>query len=192
MVIHAASLVAVQAQPAAAVTATVPDPPAAVIVCPAGAIDDAHVDGPAACSIVTARPATVSVPDRAAPVLRSTVNARLPLPLHAPDGRESDPTCAARGGPGAAAGAHDGNRIRASISADLDVERCNGEATRRRTLIDVDVLIFDGQGTPACRRVRVGRHSKTELTGALSGCRRRHDDPRHAGTRRSTCTRAPW
>ena len=79
--IHAAWLVAVQAQPVAAMTATVPDPPAAVTVWTAGVIDDAHVDARAACSIVTVTPATVSVPDRAAPALRSTVNARLPLPL---------------------------------------------------------------------------------------------------------------
>ena len=66
MVIHASLLVAVHAQPVAAVTATVPVPAAAVTFDDAGEI--VGVQGAAAWVTVNVLPPTVSVPVRDVPV----------------------------------------------------------------------------------------------------------------------------
>ena len=75
---HDALLVAVQPQPAPAVTATVPDPLVALVDCELGLIAKVHG---AACVTVKACPATVSVPVRSAPVFAAMVKFTVPLPL---------------------------------------------------------------------------------------------------------------
>src|SRR5206468_4252463 len=68
----------------AAVTATLPGPPASVIDCVVGAIEYVHDGAAADCVTVNACPAIVSVPVRAAPAFALTVNATVPLPLPEP------------------------------------------------------------------------------------------------------------
>src|SRR5207244_11559361 len=90
--VQASSAVAVPAQPAPAVTATLPLPPAASTAWLFGAIEYVHCGGGggggggtgAACETVNVWPATVSVPLRAAPLFAATVNATVPLPLPDP------------------------------------------------------------------------------------------------------------
>ena len=69
IVIHAALLAAVQAQPAPAVTPTLPLPPEAETEVLAGDIEYVH---PSAWFTVNVCPAIVAVPVRAAPVLAAT------------------------------------------------------------------------------------------------------------------------
>jgi hypothetical protein len=78
---HATLLVAVQSQPAAVVTATLPLPPGAAIEASGGAIVYVHGTGAAAWFTVNVWPAMVSVPVRALPVLAATVNATEPFPV---------------------------------------------------------------------------------------------------------------
>ena len=83
-VIHEARALAVHAQPAAAVTATVPVPPAAGIDVEVGCSEMVHAGGgderPDVCWIVTASPATVIVPVRPVPGLTATVKLTVALP----------------------------------------------------------------------------------------------------------------
>lgn len=85
MVIHAALLVAVHAQPLVVVTATGPPvPPAPPIDTLVGCTENAHAT--AACDTVNVWPAIVSVPIRAGPVFAATLKVTLPLPVPvAPD-----------------------------------------------------------------------------------------------------------
>src|SRR5437762_7396257 len=84
IVIQGAFETAVHAQLPAAVTATLPGPPASVIDCVVGAIEYVHDGAAADCVTVNACPAIVSVPVRAAPAFALTVNATVPLPLPEP------------------------------------------------------------------------------------------------------------
>ena len=68
----------VHAQPAGAVTLTVPPPPAAGTVCCGGLIAKEH---PLDCVSVKLWPAIVSVPVRVAPLLASKAYCTVPLPL---------------------------------------------------------------------------------------------------------------
>jgi hypothetical protein len=77
-VIHDALLVALHAQPAPAVTETVPLPPEAGTVCVSG--DNANVQ-PWPCTTVTVCPPTAIVPDRVGPVVAATANVTVPAPL---------------------------------------------------------------------------------------------------------------
>ena len=79
-VIHVALLLAVQVQPVAAVTVTVPEPAADVTLADAGDTVGAH--GTAACSVtVNVDPAMVSVPVRlVVPVLAALLNVTVPDP----------------------------------------------------------------------------------------------------------------
>ena len=79
-VIHVALLLAVQAQPVAAVTATVPVPAADVTLADAGEIVGLH--GVAACCVtVNVDPEIVSVPVRlVVPVLVALLNVTVPAP----------------------------------------------------------------------------------------------------------------
>jgi hypothetical protein len=82
MVIQATLLVAVHAQPAAAVTVTVPLPPAAVAFADGAPIVGAH--GVPACVTVKVAPAIVSVPVRlVVPAFAATVNVTVPDPVPA-------------------------------------------------------------------------------------------------------------
>jgi hypothetical protein len=79
IVIHDALLVVVQAQPVAAVTATVPVFPAAATLTDAGEIAGAH--GAPACVTVNVDPAIVSVPVRPVTLaFAAIVNATVPGP----------------------------------------------------------------------------------------------------------------
>lgn len=78
MVIQDALLTAVHAQPAPAVTETVPSAPAAGTDRESG--DIANVQ-PCPCTTVTVRPATAIVPDRVDPVVAAAVNPTVPDPL---------------------------------------------------------------------------------------------------------------
>ena len=69
---------AVQLQPAGAVTATLPVPAAADTVCDPGA---SEYEQPLPWLMVTVRPATVTVPERAPPVFAATVSCTDPSPL---------------------------------------------------------------------------------------------------------------
>ena len=81
-VIHDALLLAVQIQPAAVVTPTVPDAPVAAMLWSVGAIEYVQEGvATAACVTVNTRVAIVSVPVREAPVLVATVYATEPFPL---------------------------------------------------------------------------------------------------------------
>ena len=75
---HDALLVAIHVQPAPAVTATVPDPPVALVDCELGLIEKAHG---AACVTVKVCPAIVRVSVRSAPVFAAIVKVTVPLPL---------------------------------------------------------------------------------------------------------------
>jgi hypothetical protein len=82
IVIHVALLVAVHAHVAPLVTATLPVLAVAGAFTPGCAIVKVHAGAPAAaCETVSVRPAMVSVPVRAAPVLAATVNDTAPLPV---------------------------------------------------------------------------------------------------------------
>jgi hypothetical protein len=76
--IHETLLLAVQVQPAPAVTDTVPLPPDAGTDCVSGAIAN---EQPLPWVTVTVWPATVSVPDRFGPVAAATANVTVPDPL---------------------------------------------------------------------------------------------------------------
>lgn len=79
IVIHAALLVAVHAQPVATATVLLPVPPEAATDWPVGVMDGEHVA--AACVTVNVAPAIVSVPVRGdAIVLAATLNPTVPLP----------------------------------------------------------------------------------------------------------------
>ena len=79
-VIHVALLVAVQAQPVAAVTVTVPVPAADVTLADAGEIVGPHSTA-ACCVTVNVDPAIVSVPVRlVVPVLTAIANVAVPDP----------------------------------------------------------------------------------------------------------------
>jgi hypothetical protein len=79
-VIHVALLLAVQAQPVAAVTLTVPLPAADVTLADAGEIVGAHAAA-ACCVTVNVDPAMVSVPVRlVVPVLAALLNVTVPDP----------------------------------------------------------------------------------------------------------------
>ncbi len=80
IVIQAAVVVAVQAQPAVAVTAMSKLPPCAWNVCDVGSMEKKH---PVACETVNVLPAIVSVPERAGPSLAATKKVTVPLPLPA-------------------------------------------------------------------------------------------------------------
>jgi hypothetical protein len=83
MVIHDAPLAALQAQPAATPTETVPVPPAAGTFCDGG---DKAIAQPGACVTVMVCPAIVSVPERDGPSVAAIVNVTLPDPFPlAPD-----------------------------------------------------------------------------------------------------------
>jgi hypothetical protein len=69
---------AVHAQPAPAVTETLPLPPEDGTDCVSGAIAN---EQPSPCVIVTVWPATLSVPDRFGPVAAATENVTVPDPL---------------------------------------------------------------------------------------------------------------
>ena len=71
IVIQGALLVAVHAQPAAVVTATLPVPPPAATVAAPGAIENAQ---PLSWLTVTVWPATVSVPERGPPLVAAALN----------------------------------------------------------------------------------------------------------------------
>ena len=75
---HESLLFAVQAQPGAVVTATLPVPPDAGTLALVGAIENMQ---PLPCVTVIWEPATLIVPLRAAPVSAATVKAMPPLPL---------------------------------------------------------------------------------------------------------------
>src|SRR5262245_15372523 len=77
MVIQAALLVAVQAQPVAAVILTEPDPLLAVKLCDAGLMVN---EQPLACVTVNVWPAMVIVPARCGPVFATTENWTAPAP----------------------------------------------------------------------------------------------------------------
>lgn len=79
--IHAALLLALQAQPAAEVTATAPLPPAGATDCDSGDIAKVHASP---CVMVTVCPATVSVPERGGPGAAATLNETVPPPLPLP------------------------------------------------------------------------------------------------------------
>jgi uncharacterized membrane protein len=78
MVIQASLLVAVQAQPAAAVTLVEPAPPAAAMVWLAGLMENVQPDP---CETEKVCPATVIVPVRAGPVLAAAEKLTVPSPL---------------------------------------------------------------------------------------------------------------
>jgi hypothetical protein len=78
IVSHAAWLVAVQAHPAPALTATEPLPPDGAMFCESGDIVNAH---PSPWEIVTVLPATVAVPDRDGPLVGAAVKVTDPDPL---------------------------------------------------------------------------------------------------------------
>jgi hypothetical protein len=78
MAIHDALLVALHAHPDPAVTATLPLPPEAGIVCVSG--DAANVQ-PWPCTTVTVCPPTAIVPVRVGPLVAATANATVPAPL---------------------------------------------------------------------------------------------------------------
>jgi hypothetical protein len=78
IVSHGALLAAVQAQPAGAVTATRPVPPAAGCDADSGEIENTQ---PGDCVNVMRCPATVVVPVREGPEVAATSHVMLPLPL---------------------------------------------------------------------------------------------------------------
>ena len=101
IVSHVALLVAVHAQPVAAVTVTLPLPPAATMFCVAG--DSAIVHETPDCVTVTVCPATVTVALRDdVVVLAAAVTVTVPLPDPLPPARDRQPRRAARRRPRAA------------------------------------------------------------------------------------------
>jgi hypothetical protein len=78
IVIHDCALVAVQAQPAPAVTVTEPVPPDAATDCESGEIANAQ---PFPWVIVTVWSATMTVPDRDGPFSAATLTVTAPDPL---------------------------------------------------------------------------------------------------------------
>ena len=81
MVIHGVPVVADHAQPPPAVTVTVPLPPADGTDCVSGEMANVQ---PCPWVTVTVCPATVSVPERAGPVVAATENETVPAPLPPP------------------------------------------------------------------------------------------------------------
>lgn len=77
IVIHGTPLTAAHVHPADVPTETAPTPPSAGIVCEVGLSVNVQ---PLSCVTVTVRPATVTIPVRAGPVLAAKVRSTAPLP----------------------------------------------------------------------------------------------------------------
>ena len=78
IVIHGTPLTAVHVHPPDVPTETVPTPPEAGIVCDVGLMVKVQ---PLSCATVTVRPATVTIPVRAGPVLAARVRSTAPFPV---------------------------------------------------------------------------------------------------------------
>ena len=78
IVIHGTPLTAVHVHPTAVPTETVPTPPGAGMVCDVGFSVNVQ---PLSCVTVTGRPATVTIPVRAGPVLAAKVRSTPPFPV---------------------------------------------------------------------------------------------------------------
>ena len=81
MVIHGTALVAVHAHPSVDVTSIVREPPAADVDVAVGSIEEVQSGAAALWLRATPSPSIVIEPLRAAPPLRATRNATLPLPV---------------------------------------------------------------------------------------------------------------
>ena len=78
IVIHGTPLTAVHVHPPDVPTETIPTPPTAGIVCDVGLMVKVQ---PLSCATVTVRPATVTIPVRADPVLAAKVRSMAPFPV---------------------------------------------------------------------------------------------------------------